>query len=224
MDSTFVLSHIIVYPIKSLAGVSMHKWWIEERGLRYDRRWLIIDDQNKFITQREHPQMALLDVALRDEGILLHHRMRADLGVLRVPYQPQTSETLNVRVWKLIGQASLDDLNTRLENPIEMRRFRPNFVIEGSTPYDEDHWYEFEIGQMKMYGVKPCARCFLTTVNPETGTVDSKEPIRTLSTYRKHNNKIFFGQNILTQQRGMISVGDDVKVISREIRQTGVNS
>lgn len=277
MDAPLILSQIIVYPIKSLAGVQMRQWWVEERGFRYDRRWLIIDDHNRFVTQREHPQMALIEVALRDEGIILQHRSHPS-SVLCVPYIPTTAEVLTVQIWNdsveaimvgepynqwltkilgfsarlvfmsessvrpvdeqyalqesnvsfadgypylLIGQASLDDLNTRLDAPIEMSRFRPNLVVEGSRPYEEDHWYEFEIGAIRCYGVKPCARCLLTTVNPNTGQKEGPEPVKTLSLYRKANNKIFFGQNVLTYQAGLLRVGDDIRVVSRKQRQVG---
>jgi uncharacterized protein YcbX len=120
----------------------------------------------------------------------------------------------------VIGQSSLDDLNTRLSEPVSMIRFRPNLVFEGGLPYDEDQWYEFTVGNLTFYGVKPCARCILTTVDPEKGEIAGKEPIRTLSTYRKRNNKIFFGQNLMTNQTGTIKIGDEISVLSRKQRQT----
>jgi uncharacterized protein len=60
----------------------------------------------------------------------------------------------------------------------------------------------------------------LTTVDPEKGEIAGKEPIRTLSTYRKRNNKIFFGQNLMTNQTGVIKIGDEISVLSRKQRQT----
>ncbi|GAB4023579.1 MOSC domain-containing protein [Spirosoma migulaei] len=106
----------------------------------------------------------------------------------------------------LIGQASLDTLNQRLAEPITMRRFRPNIVVQGSSPYEEDSWAEFRINELTFYGVKPCARCVLTTIDPETGE-QGKEPLRTLTTYRKWNSKILFGQNVLANYTGQTTLG-----------------
>lgn len=63
------LSQIFIYPIKSLGGIPLLSSIAEERGLKYDRRWMLIDENNSFITQRQYPQMALLKV--RIEGELL---------------------------------------------------------------------------------------------------------------------------------------------------------
>lgn len=276
MTSTLILSEIFIYPVKSLGSIRLTQADVEERGLRYDRRWLIIDDNNRFVTQRSYPNMALIEVTITDNGLQLRHRTR-ELGILTVPFFPETFDLLTVTVWDdqmeavivndtsnrwlsealgfsarlvylpdtsprpadsnyapfeanvsfadgfpflIIGQSSLDDLNTRLPEPVSMIRFRPNLVFEGGLPYDEDQWYEFSIGKVTFYGVKPCARCILTTVDPEKGEMAGKEPLKTLSTYRKRNNKIFFGQNVMTNQTGTVNVGDEIQVISRKARQT----
>jgi uncharacterized protein len=115
----------------------------------------------------------------------------------------------------IIGQSSLDDLNSRLPNAVAMKRFRPNFVFAGGIPYEEDSWKKFSIGKVDFFGVKPCGRCILTTVNPDKGEIDSKEPLRTLTTYRNKNNKILFGQNLLPSNFGEIRVGDTIQVQQR---------
>ncbi len=276
MTSALILSEIFIYPVKSLGPIRLAQAQVEERGLRYDRRWLIIDDNNRFVTQRSYPNMALIEVVLTDMGLQLRHRAR-DLGALIVPFQPETFDLVTVTVWDdqieavmvndasnrwlsealgfsarlvylpdtsprladsnyapfeanvsfadgfpflVIGQSSLDDLNTRLTEPVSIIRFRPNLVFEGGIPYDEDQWYEFTIGKLTFFGVKPCARCILTTVDPEKGEIVGKEPLKTLSTYRKRNNKIFFGQNVMTNQSGMLKIGDEIQVVSRKSRQT----
>ncbi len=117
----------------------------------------------------------------------------------------------------LIGQASLDDLNQRLPDPIGMERFRPNIVVEGSLPYEEDSWQQFSVGELDFSGVKPCARCVLTTINPATGE-RGPEPLRTLTTYRQYKHKILFGQNVLltdVNATGTLRVGDTVAVLNR---------
>jgi len=117
----------------------------------------------------------------------------------------------------LIGQASLDDLNQRLPDPIGMERFRPNIVVEGSLPYEEDSWQQFSVGELDFSGVKPCARCVLTTIDPATGE-RGPEPLRTLTTYRQYKHKILFGQNVLltdVNATGTLRVGDTVAVLNR---------
>ncbi len=107
----------------------------------------------------------------------------------------------------MIGQASLDDLNSRLDTPVPMNRFRPNFVFTGGTAFAEDSWRELTIGQLKFVAVKKSARCNLPTVNQDTA-VTGPEPLRTLSKYRKVGNNVYFGQNLITLDEGMVAVGD----------------
>lgn len=110
----------------------------------------------------------------------------------------------------LISQASLDDLNARLETPIEIRRFRPNIVISGCAPFAEDEPARLRIGAVELRNVKPCARCVITTVDPETATA-GKEPLRTLAAYRKTDDGVLFGVNLVHEGVGEIRVGDPVE-------------
>lgn len=119
----------------------------------------------------------------------------------------------------IIGQSSLDDLNNRLEQQVGINRFRPNFVFTGGSPYEEDQWKDFAIGDIKFIGVKPCARCVLTTVDQETATKGT-EPLATLSKYRRKENKVLFGQNVLPigDTGGYVYEGDRImltEVISK---------
>lgn len=109
----------------------------------------------------------------------------------------------------VIGQSSLDDLNARLPEPVGMDRFRPNIVFTGGLPYEEDMWGRFRIGEVAMAGVKPCARCVMTTIDQQTG-VAGKEPLATLSQYRRLGNKVLFGQNVIPLKNGIIHVGDQI--------------
>ncbi|MEL6345564.1 MAG: MOSC domain-containing protein [Myxococcota bacterium] len=113
----------------------------------------------------------------------------------------------------LISQASLDELNGRLETPVTMQHFRPNVVVGGCPPFAEDDWTHVEIGAARFSLVKRCSRCVLTTIDPQTGQRDpGGEPIKTLSTYRRVKGKIMFGQNLLVAQGGMVRVGDVVRL------------
>jgi uncharacterized protein len=109
----------------------------------------------------------------------------------------------------IIGQASLDDLNRRLVDPVPMNRFRPNLVFTGGMPYEEDEWRSFRIGINKFAGVKPCSRCVMTTINQETGE-KGWEPLTTLSGYRKRDGEVYFGQNVLAIDHHEIHEGDEI--------------
>lgn len=94
-----------------------------------------------------------------------------------------------------------------------MNRFRPNFVFEGGTPYEEDEWKEFTIGSSRFRGVKLCARCVLTTINQDTG-ISGIEPLATLSSYRKEDGKVHFGKNLLALNQEKVSQEDIIIVES----------
>lgn len=112
----------------------------------------------------------------------------------------------------LISQGSLDDLNQRLLSPIPMRRFRPNIVVKGCQPFAEDSWKKIRIGDITFRIVKPCSRCVIPSINVETAEKED-EPIKTLVSYRKRDNEIFFGQNVIAEDAGIIEVGMHVELI-----------
>jgi uncharacterized protein len=110
----------------------------------------------------------------------------------------------------ILGEATLADLNARLESPLPMDRFRPNLVFSGGQPYEEDAWADFKVGSLSFRGVKPCGRCAITTIDQDKG-LRGVEPIRTLATYRMRENSIKFGQNaIFLGSGGQIKLGDAV--------------
>lgn len=113
----------------------------------------------------------------------------------------------------ILSQASLDDLNERLEEPVLMERFRPNLVISGGSAFQEDAWKEIAIGGVRFQVVKPCARCMIITTDQRTGE-RGKEPLRTLATYRRAGEKVLFGMNAMGDAQGVVRVGDEVTVLS----------
>jgi uncharacterized protein len=141
----------------------------------------------------------------------------------------------------LIGEGSLEYLNQRLLDkygdesedvklPLPMNRFRPNVVIAGSGPFEEDRWAQIKIGEAVFRVAKPCARCVITTIDPERGEFDGKEPLKTLAsfrmakdafvdTYESFGHKptaVLFGENLIPENLGAaIRVGDQIEVIHR---------
>jgi uncharacterized protein len=111
----------------------------------------------------------------------------------------------------IISEASLADLNRRLDGPLPMNRFRPNLTVSGGHPYQEDRWTRIQIGSLPLNVVKPCARCVITTTDQAT-TERGVEPLRTLAMYRKTGGKVMFGQNAVHEGPGSLRVGDRVVV------------
>ncbi len=260
------LSEIWIYPIKSLAGIRLPNWEVKSKGLRFDRRWMLVDESGIFMTQRARPQMALFKTSLEGNAFTITHS--GNTISLSLDQEPN-GETFHSMVWDdpvevievdketsswfseklevkcklvafpegnkrevdpnyitghevsladgypflIIGEQSLAELNNRLDKKIEMRRFRPNFVFKGGEPFAEDAWKKFSIGDINFIGVKPCARCVLTTIDPDTAKKGA-EPLKTLSTFRAINNKILFGQNLVALNEGKIKVGDLLSIKS----------
>ena len=261
------VSQLYIYPVKSLGGIALDKATVTDRGFQYDRRWMLVDHNNLFISQREIHQMALLKLKITDNGILVNHSVKNEFYT--IPFEPTKNEFVAVTIWDdtcagqfvsdeadqwfskileiqcrlvympddshritdqrytaedsitsfsdaypflMIGQASLVDLNSRLNEPLPMSRFRPNIVFTGGEPYEEDMMHTFTIGNITFYGVKLCARCVMTTIDQETA-IAGKEPLKTLARYRFKNNKIMFGQNLAHKGLGEIKVGDRLEVL-----------
>lgn len=261
------LSEINIYPIKSLSGISLQSSEVEDRGLKYDRRWVLVDESNTFFTQRDFPEMALIKVSAENNGLKLNHKTKT-VEPLFIPFDFEHSKTDKVVIWDdtvfgefynnqiddwfseilgikchlvkmpestkrnvdeayaenkivsfadafpfmIIGQSSLDDLNSRMEVPLPMNRFRTNFVFTGGKPFEEDNWKKFKLGDVKFEAVKPCARCVITTTDQDTAE-RFKEPLLTLSKFRNFNNKVMFGMNLVCESTGNVQVGNKIELI-----------
>jgi len=113
----------------------------------------------------------------------------------------------------LASEEGLQDLNTHLETPVPMNRFRPNLVVKGCEPFAEDTWNRIKVGGVEMAVVKPCARCVVTTIDKVT-LEKSREPLKTLGKYRKHRLGAIFGQNVIPLNEGILQLGMSVDVLS----------
>lgn len=265
------VSQIFVYPIKSLSGVSLQSVAITDRGFEYDRRWMLIDAQHRFLTQREIAAMALLQVVIKADGLLVYHKLQPE-DYIELPFVHCIDQRIETNIWGvpcnpllvgpqvdawfsrmlgiecrlvymdddtqvmiderynnngyltsfsdgfpvlMISEASMADLNSRMENTLNIIRFRPNLVIKNTAPFEEDTMQAFAINEIDFFAVKPSARCVITTIDPNTGE-KGREPLKTLSTYRSRNNKIYFGQNVIAGKCGYIKVGDEIVVNERK--------
>ena len=262
------VSEITRYPVKSLGGETLDTVEVGLLGPAWDRRWMVVDREGVYLSQRSEPRLALARSSIAPGQLVIETDAQE---TLHLPLEPDRGETLRARVWSdtveaiamsgaasewfsdflhrrcelvylpeargralspdygqasdrtsltdgypflIIGQASLDHLNARLETPVPMNRFRPNLVIEGADPFAEDHWTHIRVGDLPFRVVKPCARCVVTTTD-QSSAERSPEPLKTLATFRSFDGKIMFGMNAIHDGSGRIDVGAQIDIVKR---------
>ena len=264
-----VISSLIYYPIKACRGHEVDASNVERSGLEHDRRMMVATPEGSFLTQREHPKLALVTPSISGEKLTLSAPGTNDLTIdIR-----KTGPTRSVDIWRSKGVQAVDqgeevaawftdwletsvhlvhiadgyirkvnkkyavntddhtafadgypilmaseesllDLNARLEWPVPMNRFRPNLVVKDCEPFAEDTWSRVRTGDIEMAVVKPCARCVVTTIDKET-LEKSKEPLKTLASYRTRNGGAMFGQNVIPLNEGRLNLGMSVEILSK---------
>ncbi|MFF4248535.1 MOSC domain-containing protein [Streptomyces sp. NPDC001822] len=268
------LGAVFIHPVKSLAARASDEAVVEPWGLDGDRRWMLIDGDDKVVTQRQQPRLAQLSatalpgggvslsapgsapldvevpgagptvvaelfrskIEVVDGGAAAHDWFSARLGTevrlvhldepsYRRPVDPEfgrPGETVSLAdgfPLLLTSRASLDALNDLIgqgdhahEGPLPMNRFRPNIVVDGVEPWDEDGWRRISVGEVVFRVAKPCGRCVVTTTDQRTAE-RGKEPLRTLARHRRSGRDLLFGQNLVPEGTGVIRVGDPVRVL-----------
>jgi uncharacterized protein len=98
------ISQLFIFPVKSLSGISVSTSEVTNRGLKFDRRWMIVDKNNQFLTLREYPKMALLDVEITEEGLTIKSRENSEIP-LKIPFITKTNTLENVTIWNATVQA-----------------------------------------------------------------------------------------------------------------------
>lgn len=96
--SKFILSEINIYPIKSLGGINLQSAELEEKGLQYDRRWMLVDEEGIFITQRKHFELALLQVNIADGKLSVSHKTLPEKSI-SFSLNEDTGEQISVVIW-----------------------------------------------------------------------------------------------------------------------------
>jgi uncharacterized protein YcbX len=136
----------------------------------------------------------------------------------RIDGKPQ-HQLYDVAPVLLANQASLDDFNRRTPDPVPMDRFRANVVVEGLDAYAEDGVEALSSGSITLRFVTVCERCVMTTTDQDTGERRTKEPIKTLSTYRRRDEKyasgVVFGTYMTAERDGVLKLGDRLEVTPR---------
>jgi len=149
---------------------------------------------------------------LGQDVFLVHMHPEAD-RTCRIPgHEPRALVFADDFPYHLVSQSSLDELNASLEEKVDSRRFRPNLVISGWQPFQEDSVDTITIGHAQFSFVSPCERCVMVNVNPETGQ-KTRQPLKTLAQMRRQGNNIIFGQNLIARREGLVAEGDWLKGI-----------
>jgi MOSC domain-containing protein len=190
-------------------GMSQIEFDVPEGGSRSVRVW----DDVVCANDAGAPAADWLSTFLQRPAALVH---MPDSTFRRVDprYSPQERRVsfADAYPFLVLTQESMDELNRRLAQPLRIERFRPNLVISGAAKaHAEDGWSRIRLGSIEFDLVKPCARCAVPTVDPQTGE-RGKEPTRTLSTYRKRDGKVWFGMNALHRSTGRLTVSSEVSV------------
>jgi uncharacterized protein YcbX len=97
------VSALFIYPVKSLGGIPVNSALVTDRGFQYDRRWLLVDAQNRFMTQRDFPQMALLQTSIASKGLQIKNKING--SELSIPFEPKAAAVIEVQVWNDICEA-----------------------------------------------------------------------------------------------------------------------
>ena len=99
------------------------------------------------------------------------------------------------------NRASLEDLNTRMPEPVPMNRFRPNIVLGGLAPFAEDRIASLRFGDIELRLVKPCTRCIITSTDQQTGE-RTTNPLPVLRSFRFDRDLlgVTFGENAVVSR------------------------
>ena len=260
------ISQLIIYPIKGLGGIELSSAKAMERGFENDRRYMLVDPDGKFLSQRVIPEMALFKCSIQADTLKIKYEKES----INLDITQEEGEVLNTKVWNhvvdaievstlanewfsdLLGQdcklakmnkqtkrkkslikaprttqlsfadgypylalgtASLRELNEKLDTPVTMDRFRANIILDTKIGHEEEEIDKFTLSGVKFRMIKPCARCQVITIDQKNATT-SKEPLKTLATYRKRANNIYFGMNAVCLEEGIVNVGDELVISS----------
>ena len=259
-----IVESLFEYPVKGLRGAKIPCATVNPRGLNNDRRWMIVDSSNSFISQRQFPILTQLNPIV--EEVLTIAKVDSE-DYISVPLS-DFQRVEEVEVWgqvvraraskkevddwlsnqigqsvKLVymhdddtrvissstngaivsfadgypvlltGSASLQDLNDRLSTKIGIDRFRTNIHVGTQTAFEEEEWRRIKIGDVYFQVAKKCARCPVINIEQDSGR-STKETLKTLSSYRKKDNKVNFGINLIPENNGIIHQNDVLEVLS----------
>lgn len=119
----------------------------------------------------------------------------------------------------LASEDSLAAVSEQVGHDMVMTRFRPNIVVAGAPPFEEDSWKTFNVSGSQFSVASQCVRCKVVTVDPDTGIYDEhNQPTVALKQIRSFGKTVCFGQNVIPSkfsQGSSLSVGDVVTITEK---------
>jgi len=245
------ITQLFVYPVKSLAGIAVDHWPATTSGFKHDRQFMLVDDKQRFVTQRQEHRMTLIKTSLHQHKTLTTLELNYQdqkpqrLTLDKATLTPNSDQVFTAKIWSdevqvfepcqttsawlsqaleksvrlvalvekrpqsqperfgsdshtvfadaapylIANQTSLEALNAELTaqslTPVDMRRFRPNIVVQGELPAFAEHGFSKlknnARSEQQFSLIDHCQRCVMTTIDPDLGTRDAKlEPFNTL--------------------------------------------
>lgn len=190
----------VTLPLSGLLGEEMEVQIWQDKVIAVDQGDTAAAFFTKFLGKEKPGDYRL--VRMPDKGIRIARHGGADVGFA-------DSDS-----FLIISDESMKDLNERATEEVLVNQVRPNIVVYGCNPYDEDRMDRIRIGKLEFVGKKLCVRCPTTLINQATGEA-GEEPLKTLATYRhrKDLKGVVFGRNFNHQGEGELSVGMTCEVL-----------
>jgi len=235
------VSEIWEYPIKGLGGQKVSSAKALESGFQHDRRFMLVDRENKFISQRTHSSLAKLSVKIDANTVEIYDKVNGRIGFKFDINAVDQNSNLISKVWsskveanpfivevnnwfseflnddvKLVVQKEFGNRNRSI--PFIKQKIQMSFadgypylVLSLALPYQEDDLKSFSITDAKFRMVKPCKRCPVINIHQDTGE-KTVNVTKELLTYRKVLNSVIFGMNAANLKEGIVNVGDELQV------------
>lgn len=247
-----------------MQGIELKEAQLCDYGLRYDRQWMLVDENNQFLSQRKLPHMAQFKTSITGSKLIVSHLNESiELDLTQISNADcevtiwgdtvkASLESDTVNTWfsqqlmqpcKLVKLAkdqqrkvdsnyaknnenvgfadgfpllvlsyeSINLLNSKLSESININRFRPNIIINGLAAHEEDNIKAIQIGNITIQLAKPCSRCVIPSIDQTTGE-KNKGVLPALVKYRKKDNQVFFGMNGLHQSLGKLKQNAPVTI------------
>ncbi len=251
-----------VYPLKSAQRIPLPVARLAATGFPWDRHWMMVDGEGRFLSQRTHPRLARVRPQLDPDALTLSapgleplvlplapvgapttvriwqdtcegldqgeeaahwcsHALEVSVRLIRVPQEPPRRANprfagpvpvpvvfTDAYPLLICNASSLEELNTRLDAPIPMERFRPNIVLEGLPAFAEDHIARIRIGSVVLQLVKPCTRCVIPSIDQSSG-MPALDPLPALRAFRfdRELKGVTFGENAVP----VAGIGEEIR-------------
>ncbi len=117
-ETEYVLKNIFLYPVKSMAGTTLYEAEADVIGLRGDRRFMLIDENNRFISSRTYPLLTLIKPTVDNECIRFAYQGQDFV----FPYHHQW-KTFEAKIWddKASVYVTHDSINDWISNLLQVK-------------------------------------------------------------------------------------------------------